>query len=138
MCLHGSACILSSDCHWSFICMSSHTHMLISIIIFPIAPCNKTFRLVPASACLCRLYVLCSPNACLLAWHLEPILMKMMSVQLSCESTSHAEAVQMINDPQLSMISWWTCCLAGLDPPPSKQLAMMLAQTQQRDTTQKS
>ena len=97
--LYSTACILSLDCHWNFICASSHTHMLISIIIFPIAPCNKTFRPVPASACLCHLYVLCSPNACLLAWHLEPILMDMMSVQVCSESTGHAEAVQMTRDP---------------------------------------
>jgi len=71
-------------------------HMLICIIIFPIAPCNKTIRPGPASAgaCLCHLYVLCSPHASLLAWYLEPILMKVMSVQVCSESTSHAEAAQ--------------------------------------------
>jgi len=40
------------------------------------------------------------PDACLLAWHLEPILMKMMSVQVCSESTGHAEAVHMTHDPQ--------------------------------------
>ena len=74
--------------------------MLISVIIFPIAPCTPAFKPVPASACLCHLYVLCSPNTCLLAWHLEPILMNMISEQVCSESTAHAEAVHMAHDPQ--------------------------------------
>ncbi len=74
-------------------------HMLICIIIF-IVPCNLTFRPLPASACQCHLYVLCSPDACWLAWHLEPIVMKVMSVQVCSESTGHAEAVQKTYDPQ--------------------------------------
>ena len=41
-----------------------------------------------------------SPDACLLAWHLEPIVMKMLSVQVCSESTVHVEAVQMTCDPQ--------------------------------------
>jgi len=64
-------------------------HMLICIVIF-IAPCNLTFRPMPASAYMYHLDVLRSPDACLLAWHLSPVVMKMMSVQVCSESTGHA------------------------------------------------
>jgi len=43
---------------------------------------------------------LCSPHAWLLTWHLEPVVTKVMSVQVCSESTSHAGAVQMTRDPQ--------------------------------------
>jgi len=76
-------------------------NMLVCIIIF-ITSCNTTFRPVPTFAyqCMSVSYVVCSPDACLLGWHLEPIVMNMMSVQVCSESTGHAEAVQATPDPQ--------------------------------------
>ena len=49
---------------------------------------------------LCHLYSLCSPHASLLAWHVELLVMKVTSVQVCSESTSHAEAAQKTYDPQ--------------------------------------
>ncbi len=50
-------------------------------------------------SCVC----IVSPGSCLPklpAWHLEAVVMKMMSVQVCSESTGHAEAVSMTHDPQ--------------------------------------
>ena len=58
-----------------------------STILACITACDN----MPACDCRYHLYVWCSPDACLLAWHVEP---EMMSVQVCSESTSHAEAVQ--------------------------------------------
>ena len=49
---------------------------------------------VQANACLCHLCVLCSLDACLLAWHFKPAVMMMVSVQVCSESAGHAEAVE--------------------------------------------
>ncbi len=61
---------------------------------------QHTFRPVPVCACLCHLYALCSLDTCLLAWHLEPIVIKMMSMQVCSGLTDHAEYAQMTCDPQ--------------------------------------
>ena len=55
-------------------------HMLVCIIIF-ITSCNTTFRPVPTFAyqCMSVSYVVCSLDACLLGWHLEPIVMNCKS-----------------------------------------------------------
>ena len=37
---------------------------------------------------------------CLLAWHFKPVVMKMTSVQVCSECSSHAEAAQVTCDPQ--------------------------------------
>ena len=63
---------------------------------------------------MCHLNMLCSPDACLLGWHLKPIVVKMVSVQECSESTGHAEAVQMTLS-RLSIVSWWTCCPPGVE-----------------------
>ena len=60
---------------------SSHMHMLTCIIVFLIASCIMTLRPLPACACLCHQYVLCSPDASLLAWHVQPVVMEMLCVQ---------------------------------------------------------
>jgi len=86
--------------------LSSHMHMLICIIIFPIAPCSTTFRPVPACAFLCHLYV------CV--------------VQMHVGFTSHAEAIQMtFNLSRLRTVSWWTCCPPATSPPHPTELAML-------------
>ena len=47
-----------------------------------------------------HLYALCSPDTCLLAWHLELVVVKMVSVQVCSGLTDHAEPAQMTCDPQ--------------------------------------
>ena len=81
---------------------SSHMHMLICTIITSLCILQPEIQ---ANACLCLpvlpvCIVLCSPHAWLLTWHLEPVVTKVMSVQVCSESTSHAGAVQMTHDPQ--------------------------------------
>jgi hypothetical protein len=100
-------------------------HMLVCIIIF-ITSCNTTFRPVPTFAyqCMSVSYVVCSPDACLLGWHLEPIVMNMVSVQVCSESTGHAEVFKPpLTLSRLSMVSWRTCCFPAISPP--VELAMM-------------
>ena len=67
-------------------------HML-SCIIFPLHHATPNAGLCLSVASTCAV-------SCLLAWHLEPIVMKVMSVQVHAKSTGHVEAVQMIDDPQ--------------------------------------
>ncbi len=79
---------------------------------------------LPTSACLCHLYVVCSPDACLLGWHLEPIVMNMMSVQCVL---SPLVMLRLFKPPltlsRLSMVSRRTCCFPAISPP--LELAMM-------------
>ncbi len=64
---------------------------------------------IQANACLYHLHVMYPPNTCLLAWYLEAIVMKMMSVQVG--SAGHADALQNhMTLSRLSMVSW-SCCL---------------------------
>ena len=37
---------------------------------------------IQASACMCRHYVLCSPDASLLAWHVQPVITVIIRVQV--------------------------------------------------------
>ena len=79
---------------------------------------------MPAGASMCHLSVLCSLDACLLAWHLKLVVMKRMSVQVCCESIGHAEAVQRtLNRLYCGVVD--LLCPPGITPPHPTELAMM-------------
>lgn len=52
---------------------------------------------IQASACQ---YVWWLPDTCLLAWLCQPILVKLLSVQVCAKSTDHVEAIQKMCDLQ--------------------------------------
>lgn len=131
-CLPGSSAI-SPRCMWCLLChekgSEQSTHMAACIIIF-IAPCNTHLGQclpVPATACLCHLYVMCSPGTSLLAWHVEPVVMKLMSVQVCSGSTDHAEPAQMTCDPQQAEHGKLVdlLCVPDITPEPPTELALM-------------
>jgi len=101
-------------------------HMLICIIILPMASCSIHCLPVPACACLCHLYVRCSPDACLLAWHLKPVVVNMMLVQCALSPLAMLRLFKRrMTLSRLSMASWWTCCIPGITPPHPTELALM-------------
>ena len=74
---------------------------MLMCIITSIAPCNLTIRPVSACACVLSVSSVCVVflHAYLLAWPLEPIIMKMLSVQVCSESIGHAAGIQRMHDP---------------------------------------
>ena len=129
MCLH--CAFLSLDCHWKIKYVTFHFNeqsYAHADLHHHLPHCTMQHH-IQVCACQClsvSSVCVCCPDACLLAWHLEPAVVKIMSVQVCSESTSHAEVVQMtFNLSRLRTVSWWTCCPPGTTPPHPTEVAML-------------